>query len=601
MSERPETVAPSSTEPSGGGSAAERCPLLPADLPPAARMAAIDLATAVASGCCPLATPLDERIRFETLMSNLSAAFVNRPAAEVDAQIEDALRQVVEFLPAERSSFAVVSPEDGAIWLTHTYVVPGFPPSAPYILDDQLPWFADQIRGGEVLRLVQLPDDLPAMAVRERQFCERFGLKSQLTIPLKVGGAVQYAIGCAAFREHQSWPKELVQRLRLLGEVFANALVRKRADEELLRRERHFRELVESTRAVPWEADPATFQTTYIAPQVANLLGYPHEVWYREGFWASRLHPDDRVRVLDGIGDAVRAGRNYESEYRLVAASGATVWVHDLVTVSPEGRRPTTIRGVMIDITSRKCAEAEALRLRDQLARTTRLTTLGELAAAIAHEVNQPLCAIVSNAETTQGYLTRGDASAAELQEVLRDIVADGRRASEVIRRIRSMFQKGRREDAPFDLNEAIREVAMLIRHQLTRDSIALTLDLAADLPPVVGDLVQVQQVVLNLALNAVEAVGGESPDRRRVSVATARTGDAIATAVRDLGPGIDPNDLDQIFDAFFTTKAHGTGIGLSISRTIVVAHGGRIWAESTPGQGAAIHFTLPFVAGPTP
>ncbi len=601
MSERPETVAPSSTEPSGGGSAAERCPLLPAELPPAARMAAIDLATAVASGCCPLATPLDERIRFETLMSNLSAAFVNRPAAEVDALIEDALRQVVEFLPVERSSFAVVSQDDGTIWLTHTYVVPGFPPFAPSILDDQLPWFVGQIRGGDVLRLVQLPDDLPATAIRERQFCERFGLKSQLTIPLKVGGAVRYAIGCASFREHRTWPEELVQRLRMLGEVFANALVRKRADEELLRRERRFRELVESTRAVPWEADPVTLQTTYIAPQVVNLLGYPHEAWYREGFWASRLHPDDRARVLGGIGDAVRAGRNHESEYRLVAANGATVWVHDLVTVPSEGRQPAAIRGVMIDITSRKYAEDEALRLRDQLTRAARLTTLGELAAAIAHEVNQPLCAIVSNAETTQGYLTRGDANVAELQEVLHDIVADGRRASAVVRRIRTMLQEGPREVAPFDLNEAIREVALLIRHQLTRDSVALTLDLAADLPPVVGDRVQVQQVILNLLLNAAEAVGGGPSNRRQVSVTTARTGDAIATAVRDFGPGISPDHLDQIFNAFFTTKPTGTGIGLSISRTIVEAHGGRIWAESTPGQGAALHFALPAAAGPTP
>jgi PAS domain S-box-containing protein len=418
-------------------------------------------------------------------------------------------------------------------------------------------------------------------------------MKSQLTIPLKVGGSVQFAIGCASFREVRLWPEPVVQRLRLLGEVFANALARKRADEHLRRREGRYRELVELTRAVPWEADPDTLRCVYIAPQVVGMLGYPHQAWYRDGFWESRIHPDDRSAVLRGVGDAVRHGRDLEVEYRLVAADGRTVWVHDLVTVRSDGRAARAVRGVMIDISARKRAEDEAARLRDQLTRAARVTTLGELAATIAHEVNQPLCAIVSNAETAQGYLAEPTPDTGEVREALRDILADGRRASEIVRRIRALVRTRRPERIPFDLGDALREVAALLRHQLTRDGVSLSLDLAPDLPPVLGDRVQVQQVTLNLMVNAAEALTGRPADRRRLAVSAASGGRDVTVSVRDSGPGISPDVLDRVFDSFFTTKPDGTGIGLSISRTIVEAHGGRLWAEAATGGGAAFHFTL--------
>jgi signal transduction histidine kinase len=182
----------------------------------------------------------------------------------------------------------------------------------------------------------------------------------------------------------------------------------------------------------------------------------------------------------------------------------------------------------------------------------------------------------------------------AEAQDTLEDIVADGRRASEIIRRIRSLLRTRRAEQAPFDVNDAIREVFALLNHRLMRDAVAAVTDFAADLPPVLGDRVQVQQVVLNLMMNAAEAVAGGPADRRRLTVSTARTDGTVTVSVRDTGPGISPDLRDRIFDAFFTTKSEGTGIGLSISRTIVEAHGGRIWAGVVAVDGAAFHFTLP-------
>lgn len=576
--------------------AADHCPLTPPnhlDPPPA-----VELHTALASGICPLAEPLDERVRFESLMADLSAAFVNLPPGEVDGRIHDALRRVVEFLGVDRCGFGEVSETDWVFRITHSYAAPGYPSYPPAILEGDLPWYSAMIRRGDVLKLVALPDCLPADAAPEREYCVRSGLQSHLTIPLKVGGSVQYAIGCGSFREQRFWPEQVVLRLRLLGEVFANALARKRADEHLRRRDGRYRELVELTRAVPWEADPDTLRTVYIAPQVVGMLGYPHQAWYRDGFWESRIHPDDRAAVLRGVGDAVRHGRDHEVEYRLVAADGRTVWVHDLVTVRSDGRAARAVRGVMIDISARKRAEDEAARLRDQLTRAARVTTLGELAAAIAHEVNQPLCAIVSNAETAQGYLAEPTPDTGEVREALRDILADGRRASEIVRRIRALVRSRRPERVPFDLSEALREVAALLRHQLTRDGVSLSVDLAPDLTPVLGDRVQVQQVTLNLMVNAAEALAGCPADRRRLAVSAANGGREVTVSVRDSGPGISPDVLDRVFESFFSTKPDGTGIGLSISRTIIDAHGGRLWAEAAAGGGAAFHFTLPPATG---
>jgi hypothetical protein len=383
--------------------------------------------------------------------------------------------------------------------------------------------------------------------------------------------------------------------------VFANAVVRRRAEEGLRGREKRYRELVESTSAVPWEADPRMLRMTYMAPQSTDLLGFPPDAWLRDGFWASRLHPDDSGPVVQAVGEVVSRGCEKEIEYRLVAADGKTVWVHDLITVQTGGGGSQVIRGVMINITTRKRAEEEASRLRDELARVARVTTLGELAGAIAHEVNQPLCAIVSNAETMHSYLAGGAVELSEVQDALQDIVADGRRASEIIRRIRAMLQNQRPELAPFDLNGAIQEVALLIRHRLTQDGITLAFDPATDLPPVTGDRVQIQQVLVNLLVNAADAVATEGTGRRQVSVHTARGPQAVTVSVQDTGPGINSDFQGRLFDAFFTTKSGGTGIGLSISRTIIEAHGGRIWVDSTSGGGADFRFTLPLLGGATP
>jgi signal transduction histidine kinase len=220
---------------------------------------------------------------------------------------------------------------------------------------------------------------------------------------------------------------------------------------------------------------------------------------------------------------------------------------------------------------------------------------MGELAAAIAHEVNQPLCAIISNAQAGQRLLAGGAAHMEDVRETLQDIVADGRRAAEVIARIRTLLEGRQPERVPFNLNEAIREVAALLHHQLTRKGVSLRSALAAGLPPVHGDRVQLQQVVLNLIVNAIDVLGHCEERSREVIVESARSaGEMVLVSVKDSGPGIKAEDVERIFEPFFSTKTDGIGIGLAVCRSIVEAHGGRIWAERSAGLGAVFRFTFP-------
>jgi C4-dicarboxylate-specific signal transduction histidine kinase len=271
--------------------------------------------------------------------------------------------------------------------------------------------------------------------------------------------------------------------------------------------------------------------------------------------------------------------------------------------VKESGRTDDYI-GTTMDITNRKRSEEE-LRQSDaslrkaqsELAHVTRVTTMGELAASIAHEVNQPITGVVINGTTCLRLLSRvkedsGDIT--QVRETLHRIIRDGTRAGEVLARIRSLFKKVESAKEPLDMNEAIREVIILIRNEMEKNRIALRLELAAGLPWVIGDRVQLQQVMLNLILNAIEAMSKVGDRTRDLVIATQITEEqAVRVIVRDSGIGLDPLSMEQVFTAFHTTKPGGLGMGLSISRSIVEHHGGRLWAAANTGPGATFQFTL--------
>ena len=238
-------------------------------------------------------------------------------------------------------------------------------------------------------------------------------------------------------------------------------------------------------------------------------------------------------------------------------------------------------------------SEAMARKARDELAHAARLATMGELAASIAHEVNQPLAGVVTNASACLRWLAREVPNIEEAREAVERIVRDGKRASDVVARVQAMARKTATEHEPLDINEAVRGVVMVTEGELRKQRVALTVDYAGDLPVVTGDRVQLQQVVLNLMMNGIEAMAAVADRPRELAIVTARNGEGVLVSVRDLGTGLAPEAMGRMFDAFYTTKPSGLGMGLSISRSIVEDHGGRLWATANGGPGTTFHFTV--------
>ncbi len=249
----------------------------------------------------------------------------------------------------------------------------------------------------------------------------------------------------------------------------------------------------------------------------------------------------------------------------------------------------------ILDITERKRSELELARQRDEMAHLSRAAILGELSGSLAHELNQPLSAILSNAQAAQRFMARDPSNLEEVREILKDIVEQDKLAGEVIRRLRLLLTKGEVNLQTLDLSEVILDVAKLVRNDLAHQGVTMSTDLAPDLPPVRGDRVQVQQVLLNLVMNGCDAMADVESSQRLLAVRAGKNGGGLVqVSVADRGCGISPEEFPRLFEPFFTTKSKGLGLGLAVCRSIVEAHEGRLWAENDPGGGATFHFTLP-------
>jgi signal transduction histidine kinase len=411
---------------------------------------------------------LRERLRFETLLADQAATFSRVSGGDVDREIERALRQIADFLEVDWGSLVEYSSDRRTARITHSWVAEGVHRQPSALGFEELPWIVSRLQRGEVVRFSRL-DGLPdGPAAVDQRTLRAMGIRSQVAVPLVVEGVVVGALAFSTLRVERAWRDEFVQRLRLLGEVFANALSRRRS-------------------------------------------------------------------------------------------------------------------------------EVEGQRLRQELAHVGRVSTIGALTASLAHELNQPLTAILSNAEAAEQLLDVAAPKLDDVREILQDIVRDDRRATEVIHRLRGLLRKGKLEPAALDINEVMGEVARLVSADAVVRNVSVRLELASDLPSIWGDRVQLQQVVLNLLLNGLDAMPEAGGRDRRLVLQTMRTGpDAVEVAVRDSGSGIGEADLEQVFQAFYTTKVAGMGMGLTIARAIVEAHGGHLAARNNPTGGATFAFTLP-------
>lgn len=364
------------------------------------------------------------------------------------------------------------------------------------------------------------------------------------------------------------------------------------AEEALRTSESDLSMIVETIPALVWCAAPDG-ALTYVNQRVLEYTGATGDALAQAG-WTDFLHPDDLGPTVEAWSRAVATGRLHDFQYRLRRADGEFRWFHVLgQPVRDSEGRVTRWYGLLIDIDDRKNIE-EALRItQTRLSRAMQIATVGELAASIAHEVNQPLAAVVANGHACLRWLSAQPPNMAKAHEAVERIVRDGKEAGEVVRRIRALFKRAAREKVPVELNEIIREVLGLLQSETVKRRVTVETDFDEDLTPVAGDRVQLQQLTLNLLLNGIEAMDPVLDRPRKLFVRSRRQGqDNVLVEIRDCGVGL--KDPDKVFEAFFTTKENGMGMGLAICRSIVEAHDGRLWAASGEGEGTTFSFTLP-------
>jgi len=379
---------------------------------------------------------------------------------------------------------------------------------------------------------------------------------------------------------------------------------RKEAEEKLRQSEAHLQEAQSLGHMGSWvfnlaagtvSASPELFRIFGCDPGDEQLAKEMLNDLRSHPIFRTRVHPEDRSFVEKFANGGQNETEVRELEYRIVLPDGSVKYVHSVAhPVLDNSGNVVEYIGTIMDITEHKRAEEALRQTQADLARVNRVTTMGELTASVAHEVNQPIAAAVTNAKTCLRWLTRDQPDLEEARAAAMRIVNDGTRAAEIIKRIRLLFKKGTSERELVDIKEVIQEMVVLLRAEAMRYSILVRTELEADTPPVTADRVQLQQVLMNLMLNGIDAMKDADGTRELAIKLQRAENDHVVVCVSDTGLGLPLQQADQLFHAFFTTKPHGTGMGLSISRSIVESHGGRLWAANNTPRGASFSFTLP-------
>lgn len=323
-----------------------------------------------------------------------------------------------------------------------------------------------------------------------------------------------------------------------------------------------------------------------------KLFGYDPELGEIDfSTWTEKIHPDDRARILQSLLDAISAGAPIQFEYR-IELKGETRYIRCDGQPDHDHVGDLVYYGVLTDVTERREAAETLRRAEAELTSALRFASIGELAGSIIHEITQPLAAIATRAATCRRWIAAGPERTDRALASLDSVIEESRRAAAVVAGLKSLVRDSEPEIAPIDVADAMREVASLVMAELARERVLLETDFPSDLPHGLGDRVQVQQVIMNLVRNAIDAMR-TVPHRRVLTMGAATFDDEMVLFVADNGAGIAPEDMPKLFDALYTTKPGGMGLGLAVSRKIATAHGGRLWAERRVGGGATFRLLL--------
>jgi len=538
---------------------------------------------------------LSERLRFEELLSRLSGAFVHLPSHEMDGAFEVWLGRLGESLGLDRLTLLRVSADHQVATVSHGWTAPGVR-TAPSALTAQA--LSKEPGWRWLLRDEPLLVEPTGGAANGHAAT---AARSDLVIPLVAGGRVLGGLVVDAAALSPRARESLVPGLRVVAEVFAGALARKETEDALRASEGMKTAILTSlsTGVAVLDRDGRIIAVN----ESWNRFTREDATWEAGVGVGSNYLESCRLAALKGVAHAGEALAGIES----VVERSRLAFAFDYASGTPPAERWFAMAVVPLDrpeggavvshtdVTERKRVEMEAQRSRQELAHFTRVSTMGELTASLAHELSQPLSGILTNAQAAQRFLAKSQPDLREIRAILSDIVDDDKRAGEVIQRLRDLLRKSELARDPLDLNALIRDVAKLLASDAVIRNVAFGLDLHPEPVIVHGDRVQLQQVILNLLLNAMDAVADGPGGGRTILIRTERADlDAVHVAVEDAGPGLAPEAEHQIFEPFYTTKPSGMGMGLSIARSIVQAHGGLIWATNNPVRGATFHLALP-------
>lgn len=431
--------------------------------------------------------------------------------------------------------------------------------------------------------------------VSNKDWARQEGMISFAGYPLLVEGRT---VGVIAMFARQSLEVDTIEALESVAPIIAQGIERKRTQDTLRETQQLIQAIFDNSSVVVHVKD-LDGRFLLVNRRFEEVVGLSSlEILGKTSF---DLFPGNAGFYHAGDLELIREGGTSETEEVLTTARGERVFLTTKSLLADESGKPYALFGISAEITERKKAESDLREMQAELAHLNRVMTVGELTASIAHEINQPLAAIVMNGHAALRWLALDPPNLARARDSAELIIHDGDRASQVITRIRALLKKSPPSKTLLDVSEFILEVVDLTRSEMVRNNIRLRVELAGNLPKVPGDRIQLQQVMLNLIANAVEAMLTIEDRQRSLQITSGRLDDnAVRIAVSDSGPGIDLQTANHLFAAFSTTKPDGMGMGLAISRSIIEAHGGRLWTEANDEFGATFQFTLPIVASET-